>query len=152
MLHVAVDGQAAVLSGVLRGAGRQGIGAATSWCSYWIIGLPLAYLLAFKAQLGVLGLRLSLAVAVAVQALVLHIFTACRIDWQEEVHRARDLVAADQTSGEVVCRAPSGLLEAGSGLLVPAQDSSEGVVQGFAGDAGYTTTALQRPLLASEAV
>lgn len=91
-----VDGQAAVLSGVLRGAGRQGIGAATSWCSYWLIGLPLAWLLAFKAGLGVLGLRLSLAAAVAVQALVLHVFTACRVDWREEVERARELVAAGE--------------------------------------------------------
>jgi MATE family multidrug resistance protein len=139
---VMLDGQAAVLSGVLRGAGRQGIGAGTSWCSYWLIGLPLAYLLAFKAGMGVLGLRLSLAAAVAVQALVLHVFTACRIDWDEEVRRARDLVAVAGGDGDedVPAECDHGLLGSGSGLLVVptqhAQDSS--------------SAALQRPLLANE--
>lgn len=140
---VMLDGQAAVLSGVLRGAGRQGIGAGTSWCSYWLIGLPLAYLLAFKAGMGVLGLRLSLAAAVAAQALVLHVFTACRIDWDEEVRRARDLVAVaggDEDEDVPAEACDQGLLESGSGLLVVptqhAQDSS--------------SAALQRPLLANE--
>lgn len=137
---VMLDGQAAVLSGVLRGAGRQGIGAGTSWCSYWIIGLPLAYLLAFKANMGVLGLRLSLAAAVAVQALVLHVFTACRIDWNEEVRRARELVAVAADGDDVQAETcDHGLLGSGSGLLVvpqQAQDSS--------------SVALQRPLLANE--
>lgn len=138
---VMLDGQAAVLSGVLRGAGRQGIGAGTSWFSYWFVGLPLAYLLAFKANMGVLGLRLSLAAAVALQALVLHVFTACRIDWDEEVRRARELVAvaADDGDGVQAEACDHGLLGSGSGLLVvpqQAQDSS--------------SAALQRPLLANE--
>jgi hypothetical protein len=144
-----VDGQAAVLSGVLRGAGRQGIGAATSWCSYWLIGLPLAYLLAFKAKMGVLGLRLSLAAAVAVQALVLHVFTTCRIDWDAEVQRAKELVAADEVAVDEVCAPEYGLFGSGSGLLVPAQDSSNGSAS-FGprnGSSSALSGSLQRPLL-----
>lgn len=138
---VMLDGQAAVLSGVLRGAGRQGIGAGTSWLSYWFIGLPLAYLLAFKANMGVLGLRLSLAAAVAVQALVLHVYTACRIDWDEEVRRARELVAGADGDDDVQAEACNdhGLLGSGSGLLVVPQQGQDS-----------SSAALQRPLLANE--
>lgn len=137
-----------MLSGVLRGAGRQGVGAATSWCSYWIIGLPLAYVLAFKANMGVLGLRLSLAAAVAVQALVLHVYTSCRIDWDEEVARAQELVAGDQSLAGVqdeVCGPEHGLLGSGSGLLVvPGQEGGS--------RPGSTAASLQRPLLGNESV
>lgn len=153
----AVDGQAAVLSGVLRGAGRQGIGAATSWCSYWLIGLPLAYLLGFKTELGVLGLRLSLAAACAVQALVLFVYTACRIDWVKEVARAQELVAADQGGApEDVCgpdHENQGLFGSGSGLLVPAQDSNGTLLGSRNGSAsGSFGGTLQRPLLGAEGV
>lgn len=143
-----------MLSGVLRGAGRQGIGAATSWCSYWLIGLPLAYVLAFRAQMGVLGLRLSLAAAVAMQALVLHVYTACMIDFDEEVRRAQALVAVEPAAANgggggdddlEECGVERGLFGSGSGLLVPAvQDGSADSITGG-------VSSLKRPLLANEA-
>lgn len=148
----AVDGQAAVLSGVLRGAGRQGVGAATSWCSYWLIGLPLAYLLAFKARMGVLGLRLSLAAAVAVQALVLHVFTACKIDWNEEVQRAKELVAVDDVQQDEICGPEHGLFGSSSGLLVPVQDSNGELLGSRNGSTSDVGGSLQTPLLGSERV
>lgn len=149
----AVDGQSAVLSGVLRGSGRQGIGAATSWCSYWLVGLPLAYVLAFKANMGVLGLRLSLAAAVAVQALVLHVYTSCKINWEEEVARAQELVAGEQPRPEDEgCGPEQGLFGSGSGLLVPAGPENGGGSAALGMRTGSVSSSLQRPLLGNEHV
>lgn len=41
------DGANATLQGLLRGAGRQGVGAITNICSYWLLGIPSAAYLAF---------------------------------------------------------------------------------------------------------
>lgn len=51
----------------MRGCGRQLIGAVTNFMSYWLLGLPLAALLAFKFGLGVHGLWGGLLVATTVQ-------------------------------------------------------------------------------------
>ena len=49
-------------AGVVRGAGRQTIGAITNFISYWLLGLPLAALLAFRLELGIHGLWAGLLV------------------------------------------------------------------------------------------
>ena len=61
------DGMNCVLSGVLRGAGRQALGAALNLSTFWCMGLPLAGLLAFKAHLGITGLWAGLAATTMVQ-------------------------------------------------------------------------------------
>lgn len=45
-----------VLSGMLRGSGRQYIGAMINFVAYYIIGIPIGVLLGFKADLKVIGL------------------------------------------------------------------------------------------------
>ena len=51
------------MSGILKGSGRQLVGAVTNFVSYYIIGLPLAAYLAFWQPLGVVGVWIGLAVA-----------------------------------------------------------------------------------------
>jgi len=46
---------------MLRGAGRQYIGAITKFISYWIIGLPVGITLALKTNWGVVGMWTGLA-------------------------------------------------------------------------------------------
>ncbi|KAK9801885.1 hypothetical protein WJX73_007196 [Symbiochloris irregularis] len=50
------DGFNGACGGVLRGAGRQLTGSYINGASYWGIGLPLCWFLAFKQDLGVTGL------------------------------------------------------------------------------------------------
>ncbi|WIA28566.1 hypothetical protein OEZ86_011106 [Tetradesmus obliquus] len=90
------DGQVAVMSGCLRAAGRQGIGAIINWVAYWAFGLPVSWLLGFKLGWGVFGLRWGLTAAAGCQALVLHWLVACRFDWEEEVRRAKQLVGVGE--------------------------------------------------------
>lgn len=53
----AADGQVCILNAVLRAAGRQALGAKLHAFVMWGLGLPAAYVLAFKLELGVLGER-----------------------------------------------------------------------------------------------
>lgn len=50
------DGVNSCMQGLLRGAGRQALGAVSNLLSYWLIGIPLAAYLAFRAHLGAFGL------------------------------------------------------------------------------------------------
>ncbi|GKE91472.1 multi antimicrobial extrusion protein, partial [Tanacetum coccineum] len=47
-----VDGFQSVLSGAVRGSGRQKIGAVANLGAYYIIGIPLAILFAFVFHMG----------------------------------------------------------------------------------------------------
>ena len=57
------DGINAVLGGVLRGAGRQDLGAVLNLIVFWLVGLPIAGILGFSVHLGVVGLFLGLTAA-----------------------------------------------------------------------------------------
>lgn len=105
------DGCNAVLQGVLRGAGRQALGAALNVTGYWLFGLPLTMVLGFKAGMGVLGFSTGLLIATSLQALL----QACviwRFDWDLEVARAAALVGA---LPDVEAPAGGGLAAAKSG-------------------------------------
>ena len=69
--HVAAgDGVSTVLSGVLRGAGRQRLGAGIMAAVAWGIGLPLQTALAFAVGWGIAGMWLGAAVSSTIQAIV----------------------------------------------------------------------------------
>lgn len=50
------DGLQAVGAGILRGAGETRFTFATNMVAYWVVGLPLTFLLAFGLRLGVVGM------------------------------------------------------------------------------------------------
>lgn len=86
-----------VLFGVLRGAGRQGLGATINVGAYWLVGLPLAVYLGFYTGLNVLGLWLALACAILVQSFSALVIIL-RFDWDAEVKRAATAVASRMPS------------------------------------------------------
>ena len=51
-----------VMGGVLRGSGRQYIGAIVNFIAYYIIGIPLAIVLGFKTTLGIIGIWIGMAI------------------------------------------------------------------------------------------
>jgi MATE family multidrug resistance protein len=72
------DGTQVVALGVLRGAGDTAVPAFVNFLGYWVIGLPVSYLLAFPGGLGYTGLWWGLVIGLAVVALVL----VLRIRWR----------------------------------------------------------------------
>ncbi|KAG2449055.1 hypothetical protein HYH02_005804 [Chlamydomonas schloesseri] len=87
------DGLIAVMAGVLRGSGRQSLGACLNLVGYWCVGCPVALLLGFHYRLDVLGFWCGLASATSLQAVILG-FVLSRFSWPGEVARAARLVAA----------------------------------------------------------
>lgn len=110
----AVDGQNAVLGAVLRGAGRQWLGAGLNLAGWWGVGVPLAYYLAFNCGMNVQGLWAGFATASALQAAV-QLGFVLRFDWDNEVERAQAMVrlqdggSGDSSSSSSQKQLPRGL-------------------------------------------
>jgi MATE family multidrug resistance protein len=70
-LYEVFDAIACVSSGILRGAGRQNIGAFANVVAFYVFGLPLAYFFCFHLHLGLKGLMLGSSVGVGCQVTAL---------------------------------------------------------------------------------
>ena len=63
------------VSGILRGSGRQLLGAVVSFFCFYIVGLPLAISLALANHMGTLGFWIGLGVASTLQVCEVEYFT-----------------------------------------------------------------------------
>eukprot|EP00798_Chlamydomonas_sp_ICE-L_P029169 gene29169-32391_t len=81
------DGVNAVMAGVLRGCGRQMTGAVLNLIGFWVFGIPLSYMLAFKYNFAARGLWISLACVTSALGIaqLTYVFW---LDWENEVTRA----------------------------------------------------------------
>ncbi|XP_050376052.1 protein DETOXIFICATION 16-like [Argentina anserina] len=86
-----LDGLQCVLSGTARGCGWQKIGAYVNLGSYYLVGIPLAVLMAFVLQIGGKGLWLGIICALIVQVLSLLTITI-RTNWEKEAKQAAERV------------------------------------------------------------
>ena len=77
--------------GIVLGCGRQTAGAIFVVVAYFIIGLPVSYVLGFKWGLGVMGLTLGRLAGKIAQLFMMGILYV-RINWQGEVDRASSLL------------------------------------------------------------
>ena len=79
--------------GVLRGCGRQRLGAIVNLTIIWGLGMPLAGILTFKLGMGILGLWLDqLGISVAMAVVLLTCLS--RFSWKEEAERAHNRLLA----------------------------------------------------------
>lgn len=86
-----LDGMQCVLSGVARGCGWQKIGALVNLGAYYIVGIPLALLLAFVLHVGGKGLWMGIICGLFVQMLLFSAITYCT-NWEKEARKAKDRV------------------------------------------------------------
>lgn len=77
--------------GVLRGSARPAVGAAINFYSFYLVGAPVAIVLAFGLDLGFVGLCLGLLAAQVVCAISVIAVTS-HTDWEREVSKAINLV------------------------------------------------------------
>ncbi|KAK8606678.1 hypothetical protein V6N13_052443 [Hibiscus sabdariffa] len=87
-ISVFMDSLQAVLSGVARGTGWQHIGAYVNLGAYYLVGIPVAALLCFVANLRGKGLWTGIVSGTTVQALVLALVTAST-NWHKQASNAR---------------------------------------------------------------
>ncbi|CAG5945465.1 unnamed protein product [Menidia menidia] len=128
--HLA-DAVAGVTGGVLRGAGKQLVGALCNLVGYYFIGFPIGVSLMFAAGMGIVGLWTGLTVCVLMQS-VFFILFLWKLDWKKAAEEAR-VRAGVQTKDEKEANPPGA---AASGRDEEAQAPPEGPVP----EAGRSTT------------
>ncbi|XP_064835480.1 multidrug and toxin extrusion protein 1-like [Oncorhynchus masou masou] len=71
-----------VMGGVVRGAGKQKIGALCNLVGYYFIGFPIGVSLMFPNKMGIIGLWIGLFTCVLIQSLFL-VVLLCKLDWKK---------------------------------------------------------------------
>ncbi|XP_008285983.1 multidrug and toxin extrusion protein 1-like [Stegastes partitus] len=84
--HIA-DATAGVTGGVLRGAGKQLIGALCNLVGYYFIGFPIGVSLMFAAKMGIVGLWTGLTVCVGMQSIFFLVYLY-KLDWNKAAEEA----------------------------------------------------------------
>lgn len=94
----AVDALNAVAQGVLRGAGRPGIGAVLNTVAYWGLALPLAWYFGLCLDWSVQGFWAALLITSGLMVVV-HSVVVMRLCWEQEVQRAAKRMAKQEATG-----------------------------------------------------
>ncbi|XP_031663825.1 multidrug and toxin extrusion protein 1 isoform X2 [Oncorhynchus kisutch] len=125
-----------VMGGVVRGAGKQKIGALCNLVGYYFIGFPIGVSLMFPNKMGIIGLWIGLFTCVLIQSLFL-VVLLCKLDWKKASQEA--LVRAGVQLPERK-EEQFGLEMRGWSEAVPPSDESPGEgktdVEGLGGDRG----------------
>ncbi|XP_061658968.1 multidrug and toxin extrusion protein 1-like isoform X2 [Syngnathoides biaculeatus] len=79
--HIA-DSYSAVMGGIVRGAGKQAVGAGCSLVGYYMVGFPIGVSLMFPVNLGIFGLWSGFLVCVAFQSLFYTVYL-CKLNWRK---------------------------------------------------------------------
>ncbi|XP_069082470.1 multidrug and toxin extrusion protein 2-like isoform X2 [Pleurodeles waltl] len=82
------DATAATAGGILRGAGKQKMGAILNAIGYYLVGFPIGISLMFAAKLGVLGLWSGMLICVSLQTVFFLIFVF-RMNWTKATQEAQ---------------------------------------------------------------
>ncbi|XP_053551555.1 multidrug and toxin extrusion protein 1-like [Bombina bombina] len=82
------DGCVATCGGILRGTGKQKIGAIFHLVGYYVIGLPVEITLMFVANFGIIGFWLGALLCVMIQGVAFIIFVF-KIDWNKASEEAQ---------------------------------------------------------------
>jgi MATE family multidrug resistance protein len=103
-LFTIVDGLQGVAAGILKGAGRQSICAFFNVISFYVIGLPMAFLLCFHTVLKVNGLMMGIAIGASFQVTISifliflresFVFTASIDNHHSSLHTFENIVITD---------------------------------------------------------
>lgn len=97
-----VDGNQSMSSGIMRGTGKQFIGAIVNFCAFYFLGIPCAWYFCFSLNWGVGGLLKGLYVGATTQMIVLAVVVLVFDDYiftSESLEKCKEL-ATDEKKGE----------------------------------------------------
>lgn len=80
-MHIC-DAIAGVAAGVLRGVGKQLIGALCNFVAFYFIGFPIGVSLMFAANMGIVGLWTGLVICLLLQ-MIFYVIFLCKLDWKK---------------------------------------------------------------------
>ncbi|XP_020508644.2 multidrug and toxin extrusion protein 1-like [Labrus bergylta] len=85
-IHIA-EAFAAATGGIVRGAGKQMIGAVCNLVCFYFIGFPIGVSLMFPVKMGILGLWLGFLICVGVQSIFFTVFLY-KLNWEKATEEA----------------------------------------------------------------
>lgn len=88
------DGAFTCASGLLRGIGKQHIGAVLNFIGFFVMGMPLQYVFGFTLNLQLLGVWAALALSLFIAALLSVSVIVFFTNWNVEAQKAQERVAA----------------------------------------------------------
>ncbi|RDX62781.1 Protein DETOXIFICATION 9, partial [Mucuna pruriens] len=88
---ITADSLIGALSGIARGGGFQQIGAYVNLGAYYLVGVPLAFLLGFVLHFNAKGLWMGSLTGSILQVIILAVVTVLT-DWQKEATKARERI------------------------------------------------------------
>ncbi|XP_026874547.2 multidrug and toxin extrusion protein 1 isoform X1 [Electrophorus electricus] len=99
------DALACITGGIVRGAGKQLLGALCNIVGYYFVGFPIGVSLMFALNMGIIGLWTGLFVCVFLQS-VFFIIIICKLNWknatQQALVRAGVLAAQNKTESYAI--------------------------------------------------
>ncbi|XP_056587891.1 multidrug and toxin extrusion protein 1 [Triplophysa dalaica] len=81
------DAIAGITGGIVRGAGKQLIGALCNIVGYYFVGFPIGVSLMFAVGMGIVGLWVGMFVCVFLQS-IFFIILICKLDWKKATEEA----------------------------------------------------------------
>ncbi|XP_043695208.1 protein DETOXIFICATION 12-like [Telopea speciosissima] len=90
-ISVIMDSMQGVLSGVARGCGWQHLGAYVNLGAFYLVGIPIAAVLAFHLHFRGKGLWIGILIGSTVQSAMLALITGCT-NWQKQAIKARERI------------------------------------------------------------
>ncbi|XP_056302390.1 multidrug and toxin extrusion protein 1-like [Danio aesculapii] len=81
------DATSAITGGIVRGAGKQQIGALCNLVGYYCVGFPIGVSLMFALNMGIVGLWIGFFTCVFLQSLFF-IILICKMDWKKATQEA----------------------------------------------------------------
>ncbi|KAH1200393.1 Protein DETOXIFICATION 9 [Glycine max] len=94
------DSLIGALSGIARGGGFQQIGAYVNLGAYYLVGVPLAFLLGFVLHFNAKGLWMGSLTGSVLQVIILTVVTVLT-DWQKEATKARERIVEKSIKKEM---------------------------------------------------
>ncbi|XP_031610020.2 multidrug and toxin extrusion protein 1-like isoform X1 [Oreochromis aureus] len=85
-IHVA-EAISSVTGSIVRGAGKQKIGALCSLVGYYLIGFPIGVSLMFPVKMGILGLWTGFLISASLQSMFFIVFL-CKLNWTKATEEA----------------------------------------------------------------
>ncbi|XP_070699532.1 multidrug and toxin extrusion protein 1-like [Pempheris klunzingeri] len=84
--HIA-DSLAGVMGGIVRGTGKQKIGAVCNLVGFYFIGFPIGVSLMFPVKMGIVGLWSGFLICVLIQSTFFVVFL-CKLNWKKATEEA----------------------------------------------------------------